>query len=114
MFPGFYHERRIPCTRKISARATLSLNAFCVRSGFVPNYDERYRTGERISTSFVESTVNQVISKRFCKKQQMQWTKSAAHLLLEMRVKTLNHESGTVFRRWYPHFPIQQDEARAA
>jgi hypothetical protein len=82
--------------------------------GFIPNYDERYRTGERISTSFVESTVNQVIGMRFCKKQQMQWTKSAAHLLLEMRVKTLNHESATVFRRWYPHFPNQQDEARAA
>ena len=82
--------------------------------GFIPNYDERYRTGERISTSFVESTVNQVIGMRFCKKQQMQWTKSAAHLLLEMRVKTLNRESATVFRRWYPHFPIQQDEARAA
>jgi len=40
--------------------------------GFIPNYGERYRAGERISTGFVESTVNQVISKRFCKKQQMQ------------------------------------------
>jgi hypothetical protein len=35
---------------------------------FIPNYGERYRHGERISTGFVESTVNQVISKRFCKK----------------------------------------------
>jgi hypothetical protein len=35
-------------------------------------YDgERYRAGERISTSFVESTVDQVIGKRFCKRQQM-------------------------------------------
>jgi hypothetical protein len=42
--------------------------------GFIPNYGERYRHGERISTRFVESTVNQVISKRFCKRQQMQWT----------------------------------------
>jgi hypothetical protein len=42
---------------------------------FIPNYGERYRYGERISTGFVASTVNQVISKRFCKKQQMQWTK---------------------------------------
>ena len=73
--------------------------------GFIPNYGERYRTGERISTGFVESTVNQVISKRFCKKQQMQWTKRAAHLLLQMRVKTLNHELAAVFRRWYPNFP---------
>jgi hypothetical protein len=82
--------------------------------GFIPNYGERYRTGERISTGFVESTVNQVISKRFCKKQQMQWTKRAAHLLLQMRVKTLNHELATVFRRWYPNFPVQQGEVQAA
>jgi hypothetical protein len=38
---------------------------------FIPNYGERYRYGERISTGFVESTVNQVIGKRFCKKQQI-------------------------------------------
>jgi hypothetical protein len=37
--------------------------------GFIPNYGERYRHGERISTGFVECTVNQVISKRFCKRQ---------------------------------------------
>ena len=36
--------------------------------GFIPNYGERYHAGERISTGFVESTVNQVISKCFCKK----------------------------------------------
>ena len=69
---------------------------------FIPNYGERYRCGERISTGFVESTVNQVISKRFCKKQQMQWTKRGAHLLLQTRVKVLNQELGTVFQRWYP------------
>ena len=32
MFPGFYHRRRIPCTRKMSARATFSLNAFHAHS----------------------------------------------------------------------------------
>jgi hypothetical protein len=39
--------------------------------GFIPNYSERYRQGEWISAGFVESTVNQMVSKRFCKKQQM-------------------------------------------
>ena len=34
----------------------------------IPNYGERYRNGEAIATGFVESTVNQVVSKRFCKK----------------------------------------------
>ena len=39
---------------------------------FIPNYGERYRHGDTISTAFVESTINQVISKRFVKNQQMQ------------------------------------------
>jgi hypothetical protein len=38
---------------------------------FMPNYGERYHNGEAIATGFVESTVNEVVSKRFCKKQQM-------------------------------------------
>jgi hypothetical protein len=40
----------------------------------IPNFGERYRAGETISTSFVESAVNQVISKRMVKKQQMRWS----------------------------------------
>src|SRR6266571_632552 len=31
----------------------------------IPNYGERYRNGEPIATGFVESTVNEVVSKRF-------------------------------------------------
>lgn len=34
---------------------------------FIPNFGERYRQGETISTAFVESTINQVVSKRFVK-----------------------------------------------
>jgi len=37
----------------------------------IPNYGERWRYGEAVATGFVESTVNQVVSKRFVKKQQM-------------------------------------------
>ena len=81
---------------------------------FIPNYGERYRHGERISTGFVESTVNQVISKRFCKRQQMQWTKQGAHLLLQMRVNTLNGELGAIFKRWYPDMQVEQVVAEAA
>src|SRR5215475_10998287 len=44
----------------------------------IPNDSERYRNGEPIATEFVESTVNEVVSKRFCKKQQMQWSKEGA------------------------------------
>jgi hypothetical protein len=37
-------------------------------AGRIPNYGERRRAGEAISTAFVESTVNQVISKRIWSK----------------------------------------------
>jgi Homeodomain-like domain len=70
--------------------------------GFIPNYGERYRAGERISTGFVESTVNQVISKRFFKNQQMAWTPRGAHLLLQIRTRVLNGDWEATFREWYP------------
>ena len=63
--------------------------------------------GETISTAFVESTINQVVSRRFVKKQQMQWTLRSAHLLLQTRTKVLNGELDEVFRRWYPRFRPQ-------
>ena len=37
----------------------------------IPNYAERRRYGKRVSTRFVESTVNTVVRERFGKQQQM-------------------------------------------
>ena len=71
---------------------------------YIPNYRERYRNGERISTAFVESVVNQVVSKRMVKKQQMAWTEREAHLLLQVRTRVLNGELEERFRRWCPKF----------
>jgi hypothetical protein len=73
-------------------------------ANFIPNYGERYRHGERSSTGFVESTVNQVISKRMVKKQQMRWSQRGAHLLLQIRTRVLNGEWEATFRAWYPGF----------
>jgi hypothetical protein len=66
------------------------------------NYGERYRAGERISSCLAESTVNAVISKRFAKRQQMQWTKRGAHLLLQTRTRALDGTLRPLFERWYP------------
>lgn len=74
---------------------------------FIPNYGERYRNGERIATGFVESTVNQVISKRMVKKQQMRWTQKGAHLLLQVRTKVLDGDWRATFERWYPALVAQ-------
>ena len=69
---------------------------------FVPNYGDRYRHGEAISTAFVESAVNQVVSKRMVKQQQMRWTQQGAHLLLQIRTQALNGDLRGSFCRWYP------------
>lgn len=66
----------------------------------IPNYAERRRYGEVVSTAFVESTVNQVVAKRCAKKQQMQWTPRGVHLLLQLRTRTLDGTLADVFARW--------------
>ncbi len=68
----------------------------------VANYGREWRAGRTISTAFVESMVNALLSRRFAKKQQMQWTPRGAHLLLQVRVQVANKELRDSFRRWYP------------
>jgi hypothetical protein len=82
-------------------------------SGIV-NYGERHRCGERISTGFVESTINQLVAKRFVKKQQMRWTPRGAHLLLQVRVQALNDDLHTSFERWYPDLRHRHERKLAA
>lgn len=74
----------------------------CNNREFIPNYADRYRYDEIISTSFAESAINEVVSRRMVKKQQMRWTKKGAHLLLQVRVKTLNDELRSKFEDWHP------------
>jgi hypothetical protein len=82
---------------------------------YIVNYGERYRNGERISTGFVESTINYVVSKRILKKQQMHWTPQGAHLLLQVRTRVLNGEWEQTFRTWYPGFrPVPATDLDAA
>jgi len=74
----------------------------------IPNYGERWRYGEVIASSFVESTVNEVVTKRMVKKQQMQWSPKGAHYLLQARKATLNGDLTKQFDQWYPGLPINQ------
>jgi hypothetical protein len=62
------------------------------RDYYVGEMSNYYRYVEPISTAFVESTVNEVISRRMVKKQQMRWTKKGAHLLLQVRTRALNDD----------------------
>ena len=76
---------------------------------FIPSYGDRYWHGEKISTAFAESAVNQVVSKRMVKKQQMRWSESGAHNLLQVRTKVLNDELRETFVRWYPGMETEQE-----
>ena len=73
----------------------------------IPNYGEKWRYGETISTAFVESTINEVVAKRMVKKQQMQWTHEGAHYLLQTRTAVLNNDLHRHFERWYPGLKIE-------
>jgi hypothetical protein len=41
-------------------------------------------------TALAESAVNSLVARRTVKKQQMQWSKRGAHLLLQVRAAVLN------------------------
>jgi len=78
---------------------------FTGRVPFIPNYGDRWRNGERIASGFVEATVNQVVARRMVKKQQMRWTPVGAHLLLQVRTRTINGDLRATFQQWYPDMP---------
>jgi hypothetical protein len=80
----------------------------------VPNYGERYRNGEKIASGFVESAINQIVSKRMVKKQQMGWSQRGAHLLLQIRTRVLDEQWENTFRRWYSDFRPDGQQAKKA
>ena len=70
--------------------------------------------GEKIASGFVESAINQVVSKRMVKKQQMDWSPRGAHSLLQIRTRVLDEECESTFRRWYPAFRPEGQPAKKA
>jgi hypothetical protein len=78
----------------------------------VPNYGERYRDGEKIASGFVESAINQVVSKRMVTKQQRGWIPRGAHLVLQVRTRVLDEKGENTFRCWYPAFRPEGQQAQ--
>lgn len=81
---------------------------------FIVNYGDRYRHGEPIASGFVESAVNQVVSKRFVKRQQMAWRPRHAHNLLQIRTAVLNNQLRSYVDRWYPSIAGEEGHRLAA
>jgi hypothetical protein len=77
-------------------------------------YETRDNVGDVISSSIAESAVNQVISRRMVKKQQMRWSPRGAHLLLQLRTRVLNDSLADDFHRWHPGFTHVPDRQALA
>jgi hypothetical protein len=90
------------CQSKLAAKLEEVLSCLEGNRAFIVNYGDRFRHGEPIATGFVESAVNQVVAKRFVKKQQMDWMDKNAHRLLQVRTAVLNDQLRTHFELWYP------------
>ena len=58
--------------------------------GSLTDYGRAWRKGERLATANIESTVNQLINRRMCKKRQMRWSRLGAQLMLHVRTAHLN------------------------
>jgi len=92
---------------RLVARCT-ELQAYIENNkGALIDYGQRSRAGKPISTSRAEGTVNQLVSARMNKRQQMRWSPRGAHRVLQVRAAVLDGRSGTMrssLRRSAPGF----------
>jgi len=80
--------------KRLLARCT-ELQAYIeTNEGALIDYGQRYRTGKPISTSRAEGTVNQLVSARMNKRQQMRWSPQGAHRVLQVRAALLDGRFG--------------------
>jgi hypothetical protein len=77
--------------------------------GALVNYGRRRHDGLPISTAFVESAVNEILSKRMITKQQMRWNRWTLQPFFDVRVAVLNKTLCSSFRRRYPAFQAEND-----
>ncbi|MDO9712505.1 hypothetical protein [Paracraurococcus sp. LOR1-02] len=77
-------------------------------------YAAQRRRGLPISTSFVESAVNEIVAKRMNKAQQMRWSRATVQPFLDVRTAVLNDTLEATFRQRYPGFrPAEGQQAMA-
>jgi hypothetical protein len=78
------------------------------------HYAARRRQGKPIATSFVESAVDEIISWRMVKAQQMRWSRAMVPPFLDVRTAVLNDTLGNTFRRRHPGFRPANENRRLA
>jgi hypothetical protein len=76
------------------------------------HYAARRRRGEPIATSFVESAVDEIISWRMNKAQQMRWSKPTLQPFLDVRTAVLNDTLEDALRHRHHSFRPANDDHR--
>ena len=99
----------IPSLKKLEAALSDMIRYLELNADSMPNYGKRYRAGQRISTGFVESAVNEIVAKRMVKKQQMRWNRHTVQSFLDVRIHVLNGTLENALRLWHQGFrPIAE------
>jgi hypothetical protein len=88
----------IPSLKKLENALSDMVRYLELNADSMPNYGKRYRAGQRISTGFVESAVNEIVAKRMVKKQQMRWNRHTVQSFLDVRIHVLNGTLENAFR----------------
>jgi hypothetical protein len=60
-------------------------------TGKIINYEIRKKNGLVFSSSYAESTVNNLINTRQKNKQRMTWTREGAHNILQIRASVMSN-----------------------
>jgi hypothetical protein len=109
--PCFDH---IPSLKKLASNLLETIRYLELNADSMPDYGKRYRAGQRISTGFVESAVNEIIAKRMVKKQQMRWNRYTVQRFLDVRIHVLNGTLEDAFRHWHKGFLPVADQTQLA
>ncbi len=80
--------------RRLAARCAELRSYIESNEGALIDYGQRHRAGKPISTSRAEGTVNQLVSARMNKRQQMRWSPRGAHRVLQVRAAVLDGRFG--------------------
>ena len=102
----------IPSLKKLGHTLLETIRYLELNADSMPDYGKRYRAGQRISTGFVESAVNEIIAKRMVKKQQMRWNRYTVQRFLDVRVHVLNGTLEDAFRHWHKGFRPVADQTQ--
>src|ERR1035438_1934791 len=91
----------IPSLKKLAHTLLETIRYLELNADSMPDYGKRYPAGQRISTGFVESAVNEIVAKRIVKKQQMRWNRYTVQSFLDVRIQVLNGTLEDAFRQWH-------------